>query len=97
MKLVQVFCSRDLEHRVLRVLDDAGVEGYLRMGDATGGKFLPRGDVPRTMTWEAVSYIVPFASEEAVARITRDLRDYAGHCEIEPCLRLLVLPVEDAL
>ena len=51
MKQLTVFCSRDLESRVVSILDEAGLDGYLRVGDVMGNRFLPKGQVPRSETW----------------------------------------------
>lgn len=94
MRQVTVFCSRDLEPRVVDALDQAGVEGYLRVGAATGSRFLEKGRVPRAITWEAAMFVVPAAAEACVDEIVGRLEAYAGSCEIEPCLRIVVGPVE---
>jgi hypothetical protein len=90
MKQLTVLCSRDLEDRVVTALDNAGVEGYARHGDVSGNKFMPQGQVPRTMTWEAVSFMVPAATDQQIESITGELRRFAGSCEIQPCLRMVV-------
>jgi hypothetical protein len=97
MRQLTLYCSRDLEDRVISALDRAGVHGFLRVGDATGNKFLPQGEVPRTMTWEASLIVVPVVPSEKVDQIVKELREYAGSCEIDPCLRLTVSPVDEAL
>jgi hypothetical protein len=90
-----VYCSRDLEDRVVSAFDKAGVEAYLRVGSATGNKFLPEGQVPRTMTWEAVMYVIPAAEEGVISAVVEELEAYAGSCEIEPCLRMVVGTVQE--
>ena len=96
MKQLTVYCSLDIENEVITILDRIGVDGFMRIGGGTGNKFLPRGQVPRTMTWEASVFVVPSAPDEAVSSVVRHLEEYAGKCDIEPCLRFVVTPVEDA-
>jgi hypothetical protein len=96
MKQLTIFCSRDEETRVVAALDAAGVEGYLRVGSATGNKFLEAGRVPRTMSWEAAMFVVPALPEERARAVVQTLGDYARDCEIEPCLRMVLSPVDEA-
>jgi hypothetical protein len=97
MKQLTLYCSRDLEDRVISALDRADVHGFVRVAEATGNKFLPAGEVPRTMTWEASLIVVPVVPPEKVERIVRELKEYAGSCEIEPCLHVTVSSVDEAL
>lgn len=97
MNQLTIYCSRDLDERIISVLDRAEVHGFVRVADATGNKFLPAGEVPRSMTWEASLIIVPVVSSEKTEEILRALRSYAGSCEIEPCLHATVSPVDEAL
>ena len=95
MKQLTVFCNRDEEERVVKALDRAGIPRYLRVGDATGHQFLDPGQIPRDMTWEATMLVVPAVSEERMRSAVEELRAYAGKCEIEPCLRIVVSPVDE--
>jgi hypothetical protein len=97
VKQLTIYCSRDLEDRVVSALDVASVEGFLRLGSGSGHRFLARGEVPRSVTWEASVIVVPAVSEERVGWVVRELREYAGRCEIEPCLRVVVSPVDQVL
>ena len=90
MKQLTVFCSRDLEQRVVSILDKAGLDGYLRVGDVTGNRFLPKGQVPRSETWEAVMIVIPLGETGVIDRVREKLQAIAASCEIEPCIRLLV-------
>lgn len=97
MKQLTIFCSRDEESRVITALDRAGIEAYLRVGAATGNKFLEPGKIPRTMTWEAVMMVVPGAPEEKIRVVRGELGEYTRSCEIEPCLRMVVSPVDEVI
>ena len=90
MKQLTIYCSRDLEQQVVAVLDREGLEGYFRLGDAAGHRFLPPGEVPRSVTWEAVMLVVPGAEERRIDKAVAALRSLADRCEIEPCLRVVV-------
>lgn len=94
MKQLSIYCSHDLEDRVVHALDAAGVAGYYRSGGSTGNKFLPPGEHPRTVTWDMTLFVVPGASEEHVESVTAALTKYAGMCDYEPCLRIVVSHVE---
>lgn len=94
MKQLVIYCSDDLEHRVVSAIDRNGAEGYLRVPNAVGHKFLERERLPRSVSFDAVMIVVPGASEACVAGILEDLQDVANRCEIRPCLRASVLDVE---
>jgi hypothetical protein len=95
VKQLTVFCNRDEEQHVVTALDQAGIPSYLRVGDATGHRFLDPGRVPRDMTWEATMFVVPAASEERIGAAVKGLRSHAGECEVEPCMRIVVSPVDE--
>lgn len=95
MKQVTIYCSRDLETRVVTALDHAGVEGYLRLAGATGNRFGAPGQVPRSIAWEATLFLVPGADEGGVRAIVEQLEEYAGSCEIAPCLRIVVASIDE--
>ena len=94
MKQLTIFCSADLEHRVLNALERAGVQGFLRLPGGSGCRFKERGEVPRTLSWEALMFTVPDAEAEQVSQVADELEGYAGACEIQPCLRMVISPVE---
>lgn len=94
MKQLSIFCSGDLEAKVVSALDRAGVEGYLRLGEATGNKFLPPQEIPRTMVWQATVIVVPAVAPEKAEQIIEELQEYAGSCEVTPCLRIVQSAVE---
>ena len=95
MKQLTIFCSRDEEERVVAILERAGVQSYLRVGNATGNKFLEAGRVPRTMSWEAAMFVVPAAEDPCVRAVAEALSEYTGKCEFEPCLRFVVGTVDE--
>lgn len=94
MKQLTIFCSRDLEDRVVQALDNAGAEGFLHVGEATGRHFAASGELPRTISWEASMFVVPALDDEKVRAVQGQLAAYAGSCEVEPCLRMVVGSVE---
>ena len=95
MKQLTVFASEDLEDRVVAAFDHAGIDAYMRIGEATGVRFSAPGQLPRTMTWAATLFLVPAAERDSIDRVITELRQYAGTCEIEPCLRMVVAPVDE--
>jgi len=90
VKQLTIFCSRDLEQQVVSTLDEAGLRGYLRLDGVTGNRFLPKGQVPRSVTWEAVMIVVPAGAADVIDDVREKLQAIAASCEIEPCIRLLV-------
>ena len=94
MKQLTIFCSQDLDDRVVAALDAADVGSFLHVGDATGRQFAERGALPRTISWEASMFVVPALEESKISLVTRDLSAHAGRCDVEPCLRMVVGSVE---
>ena len=95
MKQITVLCSSDLAEQVQDALVSAGVEGFLRVPGAVGvkpGAATAHGRYPR---WEAELFLAPVADGVAEA-IVASLRAFAGRCEVEPCLRILVSSLEAA-
>jgi len=94
MKQLTVFVNRDLEPQVLAAFDHAGIEGFLRLGEASGNRFLAAGEVPRTIAWEAIMFVVPAVEEGKADRIAAELADAAADCGAGPCLRVVAVPAE---
>ncbi len=93
MKQVTILCSADLSSTVHEALVGAGVEGFLNLPNASGmkpGAAAPHGRVPR---WPAEMFVVP-ATDEVARKVVAALEAYAGKCEVEPCLRILVSGLE---
>lgn len=95
MKQLTIFCNRDEEEHVVAALDHAGIPSFLRVGDATGHRFLDPGQIPRDMTWEATMFVVPAVAQEQLNAAVKELRAYAADCEIEPCMRIVISPVDE--
>ncbi len=95
MKQITVLCSSDLAETVQDALVAAGVEGFLRVPGAVGvkpGAATEHGRLPR---WEAEMFVAP-VTEPAAEAVVGALRSFAGRCEVEPCLRILVSSLEAA-
>jgi hypothetical protein len=97
MKQLAIFCSTDIEEEVTGALDHAGVEGFLRVAGGAGTQFAPKGELPRSFSWEATVFIVPALAAEPLEEVVSALSAYAGSCTIEPCLRIVVSDVERVL
>jgi hypothetical protein len=95
MKQLTIFCSRDEEERVVSAFDHAEIPSYVRIGEATGNRFFDRGQIPRSMTWEATMFVVPAVPVDRVEAAVKELRAYATSCAIEPCMRIVVSPVDE--
>ncbi len=94
MKQVTVLCSSDLSDVVARALIGIGVEGWLHVPDATAVRPKAAAEHGRIPRYPAEMFVVP--AEDAQARaVVEALREYTDNCETEPCLRVLVVPMED--
>jgi hypothetical protein len=94
VKQLTILCSSDLSEKVQEVLIRSGAGGFLNLRGATGTK--PGASAPhgRPARWPAEMFVAPV--EDAVARkVVEELRDYAGDCLVEPCLRILVGPLDE--
>jgi hypothetical protein len=93
MKQLTILCSSDLSDTVQQALSAAGLEGFLQLTGASGFKpaaAAPRGDWPR---WPAEMFVAA-ADDRQADRVVEALRAFAGRCEVEPCLRILVGSLE---
>lgn len=93
MKQITILCSSDLAPQVQEALVRGGVEGFLHVPNAVGvkpGAAAPRGQWPR---WDAEMFVAP-VPDEAVPKIVQPLEALASQCEVAPCLRILVAPLE---
>lgn len=93
MKQLSVFCSPDLEDRVVSAFDRAGVEGFMRLPGASAHLFAEPGQVPRTIDWEAVLLIVPAAPGERLERVLDELETYTRQCDTGVCIRHSLMEV----
>ena len=94
MKLLTILCSSDLAGVVEEVLERSGAEGFLTVPGAVGVKpsaTPPHGSPPR---WPAHMYIAPVTDPIAVT-VLANLEGFAGRCEEEPCLRIIVTQAEE--
>ena len=93
MKQLTILCSADLSATVQEALVRAGAEGFLNVPNASGvkpGAAAPHGRVPR---WPAELFLAP-VRDEVAKKVVAALRSYAGKCEVEPCLRIMVSSLE---
>ena len=93
MKQLTILCSADLSDKVQETLVLAGVEGFLKVPHAVGTKPGAAAEHGRYPHWEAEMFLAPVEERVLVSVVSR-LRKYAGACEVEPCLRILVSSLE---
>ncbi len=93
MKQVTVMCSTDLAGTVRDALVGAGIEGFLHVPGAVGVKPGAAAEHGRYPRFEAELFVAP-AEDGAAERAVAALRSFAGRCEVEPCLRILVSSLE---
>jgi len=96
MKMVTIYASSDLENRVVSAIQDSGADTYLTIDNATAHRFNRSHDLPRTMTWSAVMFLVPGLSEAQASRLSEALRHECDASETQPCLRLTMNDVDSA-
>ena len=93
MKQLTILCSSDLADTVQEALVRAGVEGFLHVPHAVGVKPGAAAEHGRWPRWEAEMFVVP-AENDAASRVVDGLREFTDHCDVEPCLRILVSHLE---
>jgi hypothetical protein len=89
MKQLTILCSSDLADKVRDALTSAGIHGFLEIPDAVGNEPAAAATHGRVPRWEAEMFVAPVAAADVDGVVGR-LRDYAGRCEVKPCLRILV-------
>jgi hypothetical protein len=92
MKQLTILCSADLAGTVRDALIGAGVEGFLQV-PGTGVKPGAAAEHGRWPRWEAEMFVAP-VPDNLVAPVVKALESWAGACEVEPCLRILVSSLE---
>jgi hypothetical protein len=98
MKQLTILCSDTIADKVSQVLDkNIEKDGYVRLSNGYGVKC----KVPvegaysgRCLPWEAEVFIMALP-ESNVSSIVSELRKYAENCEVSPCLRMMVSPLEE--
>jgi hypothetical protein len=94
MKQLTIFVNADLEPQVVAALDHAEVDAFLRIGEASGNRFLAQGEVPRTVAWEAVMFLVPALEDEKVHAVAGELDAVSENCGAGLCLKVVATPAE---
>jgi hypothetical protein len=93
MKQLTIICSSEIAKSVERTLSASGVRGFFHM-QGTGTHVEKKGPYSHDLTWPADTFIVP-AEEDKVKTIITKLYSFVGKCDIEPCLRMIVTPIEE--
>ena len=93
MKQVTVLCSSDLSEAVNDAFVRAGFEGFVNIPRAVGHKPGAAGEYGRYPHWEAEVFVGP-ATDEATDRLVASLKEFANRCDVEPCLRILIAPLD---
>ena len=93
MKQLTILCSADLSEQVQEALVRAGAEGFLHVPNAVGTKPGAAAEHGRWPHWQAEMFLAP-VDEAVLERAVAALREHAARCAVEPCLRILVTPLE---
>lgn len=93
MKQLTIYCSTELNESVVQIFRDHEIENYVHVPELYGNALKKRGSYERDQVWKANSFVL-FLEESVVDKIISDLKGYIDKCEIQPCLRLVVTPIE---
>jgi len=93
MKQLTLYCSEELNDRVSQILHHYDLDGYIHNPGLFATTFKPKGSYVKDMAWEAHVYIL-FLSDEQLQGLLEELKQYINACDIEPCIRIVVTPVE---
>ena len=92
-KQLTIICNNQIAKTVEQTLSRAGIQGFAHM-QGTGTNVFTKSAFSQDLTWPADIFIVP-TEEDLVKDIVDRLKQYAGQCREEPCLKLIVSPVEE--
>jgi hypothetical protein len=93
MKQLTIYCSEEMTDEVSQVLRKHDVEGFIHLPQIYGTKRKPKASFGKDLTWQASAFVV-FPNGEQLTGIVNQLQEYAARCEVEPCLRMVVAPIE---
>ncbi len=93
MKQLTIYCSQELLHTVNQVFHKYEVEGFVHIPGIFGNKLKPKDSREQDLTWQAEAFVV-FDEGNKLEGIMRDLQDFANKCDVKPCLRMVLLPIE---
>lgn len=93
IKQLTIICSTEISDMVGKVLSRSGIRGFARF-EGTGTNVLEKSAYSHDLTWQSCVYLIP-AEEEQLRGIIDKLKKYAGKCEIDPCLKMILSPVEE--
>ncbi|MFA6449938.1 MAG: hypothetical protein WCX65_10735 [bacterium] len=92
-KQLTIFCSSEISDMVIGILSSSGIKGFMHL-QGTGTNVIKKTAFAHDLTWPADVFIVP-AEEQPIRNILEHLKNYAGKCEIEPCLKLILSSVDE--
>ena len=93
MKLLTIFISSDLQDEVSRLISEAQVDCYVRLGEAYGISHRCKGSLGDDMPWEA-SVLMIAGEEEQLESLAENIATTVKNKEYEPCLRMMLSPVD---
>lgn len=93
MKLLTIFISSDLQDEVSRIISEAQVECYVRLGEAQGISHRCKGSLGDSMPWEAAVLMIAGESEQ-LENLAENIETTVKNKEFEPCLRMMLTPVD---
>lgn len=93
MKQLTIYCADELNEKVRHILHHYDLEGFIHKPGLFATRFKPEGTYGKDMTWQANAFIL-FSEEEQIRGITQEIQGLIDASEIEPCLRIVVIPIE---
>ncbi|MFQ5769715.1 MAG: hypothetical protein ACE5HX_04210 [bacterium] len=96
MKQLTIYCSAELEPDVSQIFHKYEIDGFIHIPGIYGNKLKPRGSLEKDQIWPASGFVL-HTDELNIRGIIQDLQNYANKCDIQPCLRMVVTPVEKCI
>ena len=93
MKQLTIYCSDELTEQVGRVLRRQHIDSFVHIPSIYGNRTSSQASINKDIVWHAEAFVV-FTEGQQLEAIMNELADFANACEANPCLRMVVTPVE---
>jgi hypothetical protein len=93
MKLLTILISSDLQDEVSRLISEAEVDCYVRLGEAYGISKRCKGSLGNNMPWDAGVLMVA-GEQEQLEQLADNIEAAVRSRDYEPCLRMMLSPVD---
>jgi hypothetical protein len=96
MKQVTIYCGEELNEPVTHLLHKHQVGSFVHVPELYGNTMKEHGSFRKDLAWQACAYIL-FIDDVKVKNLMADLQHLAENCEVQPCLRVTVVPIEQLI